>query len=117
MNSSLIVSDVSVTTDENSLQQELIKSYDGIKQVKRWYFDDDQDYPMSCVQIDFNSTENMEKVLTKGTIVIGGICRRVTIARGPHCYRCQQDGHKTHECEMRPLNEQDLLNLFEEQKR
>jgi hypothetical protein len=117
MTYSLVVSDISVTTDEDSIKHELIQRYDGVKQVKRWYFDGDEDYPMSCVQVDFNSAENMQKVLAKGMVIISGICRRVSIVQGTQCYRCQQTGHKTYECEMRPLNEQDLINLFEEQRR
>jgi hypothetical protein len=117
MSYSLIISDISVTTNEDDIKHELMQKYNGVLNVIRWYFDSDEDYPMSCVQVDFNSKENMEKVLNNGTIVIGGVCRRASILKGSLCYRCQQIGHKTYECKRKPLNEQDLMNLFEQQKR
>jgi hypothetical protein len=117
MKYSIVVSDISITTDENDIKRDLMQRYDGVKSVSRWYFDDDEEYPMSCVQIDFDSRKNMDIVLEKGNIVIGGICRRVSIIRQPQCYRCQQTGHKTSDCDSEPLTQQDLLNIFEEQKR
>ncbi len=117
MSYSLVISDISVTTNEDDIKHELTQRYNGVKDVIRWYFDSDENYPMSCVQVDFNSKENMEKVLNNGTIVIGGVCRRVSILKGSLCHRCQQIGHKTYECKRGPLNEQDLMNLFEQQKR
>jgi hypothetical protein len=116
MSRSLVISDISVSTNENSIKHELVKKYDGVESVTRWYFDSDENQPMSCVQVDFNSHENMEKVLANGTVVIAGICRRVSPLKGPQCYRCQAVGHKTHECHMKPLKERDLINIFEQQK-
>jgi hypothetical protein len=117
MKYSLVLSDISVITEEDDIKRELMERYDGVENVTRWYFDDDEDCPMSCVQIDFNSRENMNKVLDKGNIVIGGICRRVSIIKQSQCYRCQRTGHKTYECDREPLNQQDLMNIFAEQKR
>lgn len=117
MTYSLVVSDISVTSAENDIKRELMQRYDGIKSVSRWYFDGDEDYPMSCVQVDFDSYENMNNVLEKGNIVIGGICRRVSLVNQPKCYRCQKKGHKTKDCDRTPMNENDLINLFAEQRR
>ena len=114
---SLVVSDISVTRDEGDIQDELLKKYDGIINVRRWYFDDEQCYPMSCVQIDFNSQENLNQVLQNGYMIINGICRRVSVLSMPKCYRCQNSGHQVNNCTQEPLNEKYLINLFTEQKR
>jgi hypothetical protein len=116
MRYSLVVSDISVTREEDDIKHELKQRYNGVLNVIRWYFDDDANYPMSCVQVDFDSKENMDKILNDGHIVISGICRRISIVKQPKCYRCQTIGHKVHDCQREPLNEKDLINLFAEQK-
>jgi hypothetical protein len=113
---SLVVFDISVTNDEDDIKQELMQRYHGVLSVERWYFDSDENYPMSCIQVNFDSKENMDKILRNGQIIIGGICRRVSIVKQPTCYRCKNIGHKVHDCPREPLNEKDLINLFAEQK-
>lgn len=116
MRYSLVVSDVSVTREEDDVKDELMQRYNGVINVARWYFDSDENYPMSCVQVDFDSQENLVKVLDGGSMVIGGICRRVSVVKEPQCYRCQKIGHKVYDCEREPLNQKDLINLFAQQK-
>lgn len=114
---SLILSDISVTRDERDIQDELMQNYDGIIDVRRWYFDNDEYYPMSCVQVDFNSSEIFDEILKKGTMIIGSVCRRVSPISQSKCYRCQKSGHQVKHCTEKPLNENYLLNLFAQQKR
>ena len=114
---SLVLSDISVTRDEGDIQDELMQNYDGIINVQRWYFDDDQDYPMSCVQVDFNSQDNLNQVLKNGNMISGGVCRRISIIPESKCYRCQKSGHQVKNCAQDPLNEKYLIILFAEQKR
>jgi hypothetical protein len=112
---SLVVSDVSVTRGEDDIKHELMQEYRGVLNVIRWYFDDAKYYPTSCVQIDFDSKENIDKVLNDGTILIDSVYRRISNVL-PRCYRCQKTGHKVHNCQREPLNEKDLIKQFAEQK-
>jgi len=116
-NYSIVISDISITMDEDFIKRELMKKYNGVENVSRWYFDGDEDYPMQCVQVNFNSHENMNKVFDQGNIVINGICHRVSIVKGRPCYRCQKIGHQTYECDRKSLNQEDLFNMFAEQNR
>ncbi len=119
MTYSLVVSDVSVAKAEDAILHDLKTRYAGVKNVTRWYFDENGDDPMACVQVDFDSLENINKVLDNGSIVIDGICHRVSAmkGKGPRCHRCGKIGHKTYECDRPALDEQDLMNMFAEQKR
>jgi hypothetical protein len=59
----------------------------------------------------------MNRVLDEGSVNINGICRRVSIVKERPCYRCQKTGHKTNECDIKPFNQEDLMNMFTEPKR
>jgi hypothetical protein len=71
VNDKILVYNVPITIDVNVLQQELLKTYPGIKQISRWCFDEDCQFPMVCVQIDFISSKYTEAILQDGFIVNG----------------------------------------------
>ena len=114
---SLTISDISVTVNEDDIKCELMKNYSGVEDVIRWYHDGDDNYPMSIVQVDFNSRENLQKALGNGNIVIGGILRRVSPVKEPQCYRCLEAGHRTYDCHREPLNQNDLMNILAAQRK
>jgi hypothetical protein len=74
---SILVYDVPTTIDVDDLQDELTKTYQGIKQVIRWCFDDLCQFPTVCVQIDFISSKYTEAILRDGFIVAGNNFRKV----------------------------------------
>ena len=77
VNDKILVYNVPITIDVNVLQQELLKTYSGIKQISRWCFDEQCQFPMVCVQIDFISSKYAEAILRDGFIVNGTIVYKV----------------------------------------
>lgn len=65
----ILVCDVPVTIDVNVFRQQLSKVYSGIKQLTRWYFDDDCQDSTVCVQIEFIAPRYFEHILQDGYIV------------------------------------------------
>ena len=113
----LLVENISVDADERAIQDDLRRIYPDVQQVIRWYFDDECKQPMQCVQVNFSRSESQASVLERGSLLINGIYRPVSSLKGPKCHRCGQQGHKSFQCSTQPLNERDLLDLFDEQKK
>jgi hypothetical protein len=105
---SFVVHDVSVTLDANSIKTDLMTRYNGVSKVTRMFYDDEDETPKTSVQVDFTSSTDAEKIRRDGNIVIGGICRRAYAIKKPRQYSQNQT---------KPLYEQDLINMFEEQKK
>jgi len=87
---SLVVRDVSVTMNENNIKSELMKRYNGVTNVTRMFFDDEEVTPKASVQVDFTLPDDSKKILRDGNIVIGGICRRAYAIKKPVYRRSYQ---------------------------
>lgn len=105
---SFIVYEVSVTMDEQSIKDDLMERYDGVDKVTRMFYEGEDDTPKASVQVDFTIPTDAEKIYRNKSIVMGGICRRVYAIKKPVYQR--SNGKRG------PLCEQDLLDMFEEQK-
>jgi hypothetical protein len=120
---SFIVSDVSVTMDEKSIKDDLMRRYVGVQKVTRMFYDndddddDDDDTPKTSVQVDFTLTTDAEKIRRDRNIVIGGICRHAYAIKKPAYQRPNRRQHHNGQNTTKPLYEQDLINMFEEQKK
>jgi hypothetical protein len=118
---SFIVCDVSVTMDEKHIKDDLMKRYVGVEEVtRRFRYDEEKDeyIPKTSVQVDLTIPTEAEKIDRDGTVVIGGICRRAYPIRNRASQqpnrKQNQNGHKN---TTKPLSEQDILHMFEEQKK
>ncbi len=111
MTYSFVVRDVSITMDENSIKTDLMRRYNGVAKVTRMFYDGEDDTPKTSVQVDFTSPTDAEQIRRDGNIVIGGICRRVYAVKKPAYQRSNLQNTS------KPLYEQDLVNMFEEQKK
>lgn len=117
---SFIVYEVSVAMDEQDIKDDLMGRYEGVEKVTRMFYkpdDDSDDVPKASVQVDFTLPNDAEKIYRDKSIVLGGICRRVYAVKKP---AFQQPSRKPREYQPRkskpkPLCEQDLVNLLEEQ--
>ena len=117
MSYSLLIQNISVDIDEASIKEDLRRIYPDVREVIRWYFDDQCEQPMQCVQVNFARVESQEQALERGSLLINGIYRPVSTLKGPKCHRCGQQGHKSFECSTKPLTEQDVLDLFSDQQK
>ncbi|CAF1121647.1 unnamed protein product [Adineta steineri] len=115
--SSLVVCDVSVTIDENRIKNELMDRYNGVANVTRMFFDDEDETPKTSVQVDFTLPDVARQILRDRSIVIGGICRRVYPIKKSVYQQTFTRSQKNRQNTAASINEQDLLNLFEEQKK
>jgi hypothetical protein len=70
--------------NENNIKSELMKRYNGVKNVTRMFFDDEEGTPKAAVQVDFTLPDDVKKILRDGNIVIGGICRRAYAIKNPY---------------------------------
>jgi hypothetical protein len=114
---SFVVRDVSVTMDENTIKNDLMERYDGVAKVTRMFHDGEDDTPKTSVQVDFTLLTVAEKIRRDGIIVIGGICRRAYAIRKSVYQPSYQKPHRNRENITKPLCEEDLINMFEEQKK
>ncbi len=115
---SFIVRDVSVTMDEKSIKDDLMGRYVGVAKVTRMFYDDDEDdTPKTSIQVDFTIPTDAEKIRRDRTIVIGGICRHAYAFKKPVYQRSNRRQHQNGQNTTKPLCEQDLINMFEEQKK
>jgi hypothetical protein len=114
---SLVVRDISVTMGEDHIKSELMRRYNGVARVTRMFFDDEEGNPKNAVQVDFTSTDDPRKILQEGNIVIGGICRRVYAIKKPEYQRSYKKQRQNPQYTTKPLTEEDLVNMFNEQKK
>ena len=56
MTDSFVVRDVSVTMDAKSIKADLMTRYNGVSEVTRMFYDDEDETPKTSVQVDFTST-------------------------------------------------------------
>ena len=118
---SITVHDVSATIDEKHIMDDLMERYIDVEEVTRRFYYDKNDgvkYPKSSIYVNFTTPTDVEKIQRDGTIVIGGICRRVdnfkkyVRQQSPKSRRNQNQQNRR-----KPLCEQDILDMFEEQKK
>ena len=116
---SFIVRDISVGMDEASIKNDLMRRYAGVEKVTRMFYDKEfeKDIPGTSVQVDFSLPDDTEKIRRDGTIVIGGICRRVYAVKKPAYQRREPKPYQNSENNIKPLCEEDLINMFDEQKK
>jgi hypothetical protein len=114
---SIVVRDVSITMDDNIIQSELMKRYNGVTNVTRMFFDDEEGTPKTSVQVDFTSLDDAQKIVQEGNIVIGGICRRVYAIKDLKYQRSYQKPGQNSQRTTKSVSEQDLINIFDEQKK
>lgn len=120
---SFIVHHVSITMDTDVIQQELMQQYNGVKQVTRLFGEDDdgEDIPLTSIQVDFDSTDDAERIHKNRSIVIGGIVRHTrTIARTyrPRTFKPRpQTSYTNSRRQQQTLSEQDILNIIYNQRR
>jgi hypothetical protein len=81
----ILVCKVPITIDENFLQKRLSKNYPGIKQIIRWCFDDDCQFRMVCVEIDFISPSYTRSILRDGFIIDGKVSYNVKPLQSSVC--------------------------------
>lgn len=122
---SFVVYHVSVTMDEQSIKDDLMKRYAGVEKVTRLFYeyDDGDDYAPktsvqvdSSVQVDFTLPTDAEKIYREKNIVIGGICRRVRAIKRPRNEQPNSKPRDNGQRKSKPLCEQDLIDMFERQK-
>ena len=113
---SFIVYEVSVTMDEQSIKDDLMGRYDGVEKVTRMFYEGDDDTPKTSVQVDFTIPTDAQKIYRDKAIVIGGICRRVYAIKKSAYQRSNRKPRENGQRKSKPLCEQDLLDMFEEQK-
>jgi len=113
---SFTVRDVSVTMDEKTIKDDLMQRYVGVGEVTRMFHEGEDDTPKTSIQVDFTSATDAEKIHRDRNIVIGGICRRVYAIKKPAYQRSNQQTGQYWQNTKKPLCEQDLIDMFEEQK-
>lgn len=118
---SFIVRDVSVTMSNASIKEDLMNRYDGVSEVTRMFYEKRDEHmdpnPKTSVQVDFTLPNDAEKIRRDGNIVIGGICRRAYAIRRPQYLRSFKNSRSNERKTTKQLSEQDLINMFKEQKR
>lgn len=116
---SFVVRDISVTMDEATIKSDLMRRYNGVANVTRMFYEDEDgnETAKTSVQVDFTLAADAEKILHDGNIVIGGICRRSYAIKRPTYQRSYQKTRSNGQNTTKPLSEQDIINMFEEQKK
>ena len=128
---SFIVHDVSVTVNASDIKNELMQRYNGVLSVVRLFykkreeadqsqFTSSSEGPMTRVQVDFAESEDAQRILRDGQINLGGFSRSVHTVRKPHSryfYPKKSTERPTVKPIKQSLTEQDLINMFAEQRR
>ncbi|CAF1117463.1 unnamed protein product [Adineta ricciae] len=115
----LVVHGVAISMDENVIKTDLMNTYTGVDNVRRLFFEENHQSPKRSIEVDFTSAVDARKILRDGNIVINGICRRVYPKRKPiygrSFYRTPPSKNREERI-TKPISEQDILNIFEQQK-
>jgi hypothetical protein len=85
MTERILVCNVPIAIDENILRKRLSKNYPGITRIIRWCFDDDCQYRMVCVEIDFISSSYTRSILRDGFIIDGKVSYNVKPLQSSVC--------------------------------
>ncbi|CAF4774221.1 unnamed protein product [Rotaria sp. Silwood1] len=83
---------VDTTISENDIRKQLLKTYQGIKHIERWYYkDEDGKYeaPKDTVQVNFTSPKYAERFLQDGIVSFGNL--RCQMARFERTVRQKKD--------------------------
>ncbi|CAF1501407.1 unnamed protein product [Adineta ricciae] len=111
---SIVASKVPTNADANVIIRDLRHNYLGVEQVTRLH---DKDGKVSArVRIDFTSIKLANAALSKGYVLIDGKQCPVQTYQPPFCYRCRTEGHYASNCSQKPLTEQRLQDLFQQQQ-
>jgi hypothetical protein len=111
---SVIASKVSVNENLAKVLQDLAHNYVGVEKVSQLHNEHGQ--PVGAIRIDFKSDNVTTQILNNGYILIDGKRRPVRPYWPLICHRCQNEGHRSSECPKKPLTEQRVKELLEEQK-
>ena len=111
---SLIASKIPFDEDETKLLKDLAHNYMGVEKVSRLHDRDGK--PIGAKRIDFKSENVAMKILDEGFILINGKRHPVRPYWPSVCRRCQNEGHHVSECPQKPLTEQRVKELFNQQQ-
>lgn len=128
---SFVVHDVSVAADESDIKKELTERYNGVTSVTRLFykkredaenprFNNNDEGPMTRVQVDFAESDDAQRISRDRQIILGGFCRSVRTIRQPFYRPSQPKKSNEQRPTMQtrePLTEQDLINMFAQQRR
>ncbi len=101
---SILINRIPREWDVDSIRPLLIERYSSTAQVVRIFRQDGQ--PTTRIRVDLRSNEEVQKIIRDSHIYIDSIRYPATpykpLARIDRCYRCQQYGHKSGNCENKP---------------
>ena len=110
---SLIVSNVLLNADLQSIHEDLDQNYAGLEQITRMYANDGQ--ALAAIRVDFDSEEVVAEILAENAIYIRNRSHRVRAYWPRVCRRCQNEGHFAAECPQNFSNARYLRELVDEQ--
>ncbi|CAF3473768.1 unnamed protein product [Rotaria socialis] len=113
----ILVHDFPTDITENDLKKKMTQVYQGVKNVKRWYSRNEPSIPTENVQIDFESPKDTKVILQKGFINIDQLYWPVTALRSRKPQPSQVESESQQLYQSRIFFEEDLLEIFEDQKR
>ncbi|UJR10706.1 hypothetical protein I4U23_014899 [Adineta vaga] len=111
---SLIVSNVSVTKNENWLFNHLNNHYVDVKKVFRNHDQDGNE--LNSIRIDFYFDKPVLDILQEGRIYIEDKPHYIRPFWPTVCYQCRSEGHISAQCPQQPISEVRLFDLLEKQK-
>lgn len=110
---SLIVSQVPVTESEVSLLNDLTGNYFDVKNVYRNF--DKGGNQLGSIRVDFSSPRQVSDILNDQEIYIYGQPHSIRPYWPIVCYTCRTEGHIATECPKRPVSQERLGELLNEQ--
>lgn len=109
---SIIVSKVWPQFTEQELFNDFHKQSSDVVQVTRLCHDDGA--PNTQVRVDFRSIEAVKKIMENNFLLVDGKKHPVRVYHPVICYRCHDEGHRSHECPEQPICERRVQQLLHE---
>ena len=115
-----MVYQVAVDLYQKGLEQELRKRFPALERVTPFEYKTDKEKEKDLfvnLRLDFTSDAVVRELLEKNFFLLNNKRHTIRLTRPLICHRCEQEGHRAVECPQRPVTEQRLRELCDEQQR